>query len=68
MKARIIALLCFTLLVSCDTLPSLKQSIRISQRVQDEARLVNRSALSFPAADEDYFGNMDGAPRYRPRK
>ena len=28
--------------------------------VQDEARLVGRSAASFPAADEDYFHAMDG--------
>jgi hypothetical protein len=68
MKARIIALLCFTLLVSCDTLPSLKQSIGISQRVQDEARLVNRSALSFPAAGDDYFGDMDGGAALSPEE
>lgn len=68
MKARIIALLCFTLLVSCDTLPSLKQSIGISQGVQDEARLVNRSAMSFPAADEDYFGDMDGGASLSPEE
>ena len=30
--------------------------------VQDEALLAGRSASSFPAADEDYFHDMDGAP------
>ncbi|HLH36838.1 MAG TPA: hypothetical protein VKX41_19350 [Alloacidobacterium sp.] len=28
--------------------------------VQDEARLAGRTAASFPAADEDYFHDMDG--------
>ena len=32
-----------------------------SGHVQDEARRANRSAASFPAADEDYFHDMDGA-------
>lgn len=31
-----------------------------SGRVQDEARRANRAAESFPAADEDYFHDMDG--------
>lgn len=29
--------------------------------VQDEARLAGRAASTFPAADEDYFHDMDGA-------
>src|SRR5256885_16486984 len=29
--------------------------------VLDEARQANRAASSFPAADEDYFHDMDGA-------
>ena len=29
--------------------------------VLDEARVANRNAASFPAADEDYFHAMDGA-------
>ncbi len=33
----------------------------IPGHVQDEALLAGRSASSFPAADEDYFHNMDGA-------
>jgi GMC oxidoreductase len=68
MKARIIALLCFALLVSCDTLPSLNKSVEISQDVRDEARLVNRSGMSFPAADEDYFGDMDGGVPLSPEE
>ena len=31
--------------------------------VQDEAMLAGRSASSFPAADEDYFHDMDGAAK-----
>jgi hypothetical protein len=68
MRARIIALLCFALLVSCDTLPSLKKSVGISQDVRDEARLVNRSGMSFPAADENYFGDMDGGAALSPEE
>lgn len=33
----------------------------IPGHVQDEALLAGRSASSFPAADEDYFHDMDGA-------
>ena len=29
--------------------------------VLDEAKVANRDAASFPAADEDYFRAMDGA-------
>src|SRR5689334_9347714 len=32
-----------------------------SGEVKDEARLAGRAASSFPAADEDYFHDMDGA-------
>ena len=32
--------------------------------VQDEALRAGRSASSFPAADEDYFHDMDGAIAY----
>src|SRR4026208_1902064 len=30
--------------------------------IKDEALMVGRTAASFPAADEDYFKAMDGAP------
>jgi hypothetical protein len=42
------------LLVGCHKGPQAGQ-------VQDEARLAGRPASSFPAADEDYFHDMDGA-------
>ena len=59
MKTKIIALLCFALLVSCDSLPSLKKPDASLHGVRDEARLVNRSVASLPAAGEDYFAGMD---------
>jgi hypothetical protein len=33
----------------------------VSGQVRDEASRVGRDAASFPAADEDYFHDMDGA-------
>src|SRR5262245_39270887 len=39
---------------SCDKGPK-------SGKVLDEAMRANRTAASFPAADEDYFHDMDGA-------
>lgn len=36
--------------------------------VLDEARQANRPASSFPAADEDYFHNMDGAVALTPEE
>ncbi|HEY6802455.1 MAG TPA: hypothetical protein VI306_02645 [Pyrinomonadaceae bacterium] len=36
--------------------------------VLDEARQVNRAPSSFPAADEDYFHNMDGAMPLTPEE
>ena len=68
MKTKIIALLCFTLLVSCDTLPSLIKPGATPQEVRDEARLANRSAASFSAADEDYFTDMDGGAKLSPEE
>ena len=35
-------------------------------QVRDEASLAGRSVASFPAADEDYFHDMDGAIRLTP--
>jgi hypothetical protein len=37
-----------------------------AQAVIDEARQAGRSALSFPAADEDYFRGMDGGVELSP--
>ena len=60
MKIKIIALLCFLFLLSCTSLSSLiKQSPKPGE-VVDEARHVNRTASSFPAADENFFSHMDG--------
>jgi hypothetical protein len=36
--------------------------------VVDEARLVNRSVASFPAADEDYFADMDSGAKLSPEE
>ena len=36
--------------------------------VLDEARLARRDAASFPAAGEDYFHDMDGAPALSPEE
>jgi hypothetical protein len=36
--------------------------------VLDEARLAHRDAASFPAAGEDYFHDMDGAPALTPEE
>ena len=59
MKIKIIALLCFLFLLSCTSLSSLiKQSPKPGE-VVDEARHVNRTASSFPAADENFFSHMD---------
>src|SRR5882762_10840751 len=49
-----LAVLCFALLPACRPVPQ-------SGTVQDEARAAGRTAASFPAADEDYFHDMDGA-------
>jgi hypothetical protein len=46
-------LICLTLAAGCKRAPK-------SGEVQDEARRAGRSVSSFPAADEDYFHDMDG--------
>jgi len=48
-----LGLLILLLLTGCSRSPQPGQ-------VQDEAKLAGRSASSFPAADEDYFHDMDG--------
>jgi hypothetical protein len=52
-RAASLAALLVTLLAGCHKGPQ-------SGQVQDEARSVGRTAASFPAADEDYFHDMDG--------
>ena len=68
MVAVSLALLCITLLLSCDSLPSLIKPSGTPGEVVDEARLAHRSVTSFPAADEDYFADMDGGARLSPEE
>jgi hypothetical protein len=49
----LLAVSCVILLASCGSEPQ-------SGTVKDEAMLAGRDAKSFPAADEDYFHDMDG--------
>lgn len=68
MKIKIIALLCFTFLLSCTSLSSLIKHGPSPGEVVDEARHVNRTASSFPAADEDFFSHMDGGISLEPQE
>lgn len=52
-RRRILLPLCLITLVSCVEKPQ-------PGSVHDEARRANRTAVSFAAADEDYFHDMDG--------
>lgn len=54
-----LALLAFSLLLSCSSFQPGTAPGAIPGQVIDEARLANRPAGSFPAADEDYFADMD---------
>src|SRR5437588_8849554 len=45
--------------LSCSTLPLGSMCGHGSGRVLDEAMCVGRDAASFPAADDDYFRDMD---------
>jgi hypothetical protein len=54
--------------LSCSTLPSGSMCGRGSGRVLDEAMCVGRDVGTFPAADEDYFRDMDyGATKNPPQ-
>ncbi len=68
MKAVGIALLSATLLLSCDSLRSLIKPGGTPGTVVDELGLANRSVASFPAADEDYFADMDGGGKLSPEE
>lgn len=68
MKVKLIALLCFTVLLSCSSLQSLIKPAATPGKVVDEARHVNRTASSFPAADEDVFSKMDGGINLEPQE
>ena len=67
-KAGSLALLCLTLLLGCESIRSLINPAPKPGQVLDEARLANRSVASFPAADEDYFADMDGGAKLSPEE
>jgi hypothetical protein len=68
MKVKLIALICFTFLLSCTSFSSLIKPGAKPGEVVDEARHVNRTASSFPAADEDVFSKMDGGINLEPQE
>ena len=56
------------LLLSCQSLPFLPQHPGTPGEVEDEARVAKRNAASFPAADEDYFADMDSGVKLTPEE
>jgi hypothetical protein len=58
-----IALVSVGLPLSCESLPFITKQAGTPGKVKDEARSANRAAASFPAADEDYFADMDGGAK-----
>ena len=56
------------LLLSCQSLPFLPHHPGTPGEVEDEARAAKRMAASFPAADEDYFADMDGGVKLTPEE
>ena len=67
-KFAFVGLISLALLLSCESLPFLSKPAGKPGEIQDEARLVNRAAASFPAADEDYFAEMDGGAKLSPEE
>ena len=67
-KFAIIGLISLALLLSCESLPFITKQAGTPGEVKDEARLANRTAASFPAADEDYFADMDGGAKLSPEE
>ncbi len=59
LASKAAALLCVLFLAGFDSAPR-------SGQVIDEARAAGRDAASFPAADEDYFHDMDGGVALTP--
>src|SRR5580658_6428657 len=53
---------CVLALLGCNRPPG------IPGHVKDEARLASRTAASLPAADEDYFHDMDGGVKLSPEE
>src|SRR6476661_3566804 len=56
------------LFLSCQSLPFFPHQAGTPGEVEDEARLAKRTAASFPAADEDYFADMDGGVKLTPEE
>jgi hypothetical protein len=65
LTCALVALAFVALLFSCESLPLRGGT---PGEVQDEARLANRTAASFPAANEDYFAEMDGGGKLSPEE
>ncbi len=63
-RSHLLSLLCLAFLVTIagctGTNPPNPPNPPAARTVVDEARLAGRDAASFPAADEDYFHDMDG--------
>ena len=63
-----VGLISLALLLSCESLPFLSKPSSKPGEVLDEARSANRAVASFPAADEDYFADMDGGVKLSPEE
>jgi hypothetical protein len=66
--ALALLLLSGVILVCCSILPPRPSCSKGSGQVLDEARCVGRTPESFPAADEDYFRDMDYGVTSRPQE
>jgi hypothetical protein len=64
----LIGLISLALLLSCESLPFLSKPSGKPGDVLDEARSAHRAVPSFPAADEDYFADMDGGGKLSPEE
>jgi len=62
-----VVLISIAMLLSCQSLFGTKQAGTPGE-VEDEARLAKRTAASLPAADEDYFADMDGGLKLSPEE
>ncbi len=67
-KFTAVALISVAVLLSCQSLPFFSKQAGTPGEVKDEARLAKRTVASFPAADEDYFADMDGGAKLSPEE
>ena len=67
-KFTAVALISIAVLLSCQSLPFFSKQAGTPGEVKDEARLAKRTVASFPAADEDYFADMDGGAKLSPEE